>query len=487
MRKRRWVWLVIAAVAILVIGGGYLAYRRISAAARASQEPQLQTATVSQGDIVLSALGSGNLMPAVEADLVFNTDGLVAEVLVAVGDHVEAGAVLARLDTTDLERAVTQAEVSLRQAEITLEAALEPPDEATIQAARDAVDQATGALQLARISYQGTMSSTLVTESLDDAQANYDTRLAEYNAWLSEYEEGHVTYWYVDRAQQRLEDAELTLVRVQQQVDEQVQSATNSLAEAADHYTEAQADLEALLAGPDELDIESLELSQQTAEMALEVAREDLANATLVAPFDGVVTAVEVQVGETVGGTTAAVTLADMAAPMMQFWVEEADMGSAVVGNPVSIVFEALPDLTFFGEIIRVEPTLVEVDGYTAVQIWASVDTSAHPVALLAGMNAEVEIIAGEARNVLLVPVQALRELSPDQYAVFVVDANGELELRLVEVGLMDYVNAEILSGLAPGEEVSTGEAETAASVEVPSVEMPGGGFMIPGGPGGGR
>jgi len=102
-------------------------------------------------------------------------------------------------------------------------------------------------------------------------------------------------------------------------------------------------------------------------------------------------------------------------------------------------------------------------------------------------MNAEVEIIAGEARNVLLVPVQALRELSPDQYAVFVVDANGELELRLVEVGLMDYVNAEILSGLAPGDVVSTGEAETAASVEVPSVEMPGGGFMIPGGPGGGR
>ena len=93
-------------------------------------------------------------------------------------------------------------------------------------------------------------------------------------------------------------------------------------------------------------------------------------------------------------------------------------------------------------------------------------------------MNAEVEIIAGEARNAVLVPIQALREIAPDQYAVFVVQPNEELELRMVEVGLKDYVNAEILSGLEVGESVSVGAAESSGTSTGSSTEgeqpMPG-------------
>jgi multidrug efflux pump subunit AcrA (membrane-fusion protein) len=105
------------------------------------------------------------------------------------------------------------------------------------------------------------------------------------------------------------------------------------------------------------------------------------------------------------------------------------------------------------------------VDGTPAVQSYASVDLAAQPVPsvalgtgnLLSGMNAEIEVIAGEARDAVMVPFQALREIAVDQYAVFVVGTDGELEMRPVEVGLKDYVNAEILSGLEPGEVVATG------------------------------
>jgi multidrug efflux pump subunit AcrA (membrane-fusion protein) len=86
-------------------------------------------------------------------------------------------------------------------------------------------------------------------------------------------------------------------------------------------------------------------------------------------------------------------------------------------------------------------------------------------------MNVEVEVVAGEAQDALLVPVQALRELGEDQYAVFVVSADGELELRPVEVGLQDYVNAEILSGLERGEMVSTGETTSSASTSSSSTQ----------------
>jgi len=474
---RRKIWIVLIVVLLLIAGGGYAAYTRYSALAEAPPEPVLQTTTVTQGDIVITANGSGNLLPAAELELAFQTSGLVAEVLVETGDQVEVGDLLARLDTTDLERAVTQAEIALRQAEIRLEEVQEPPSEATIQRAQDAVDQAAAALYLAQISYDGTQNSVLVNETLGDAQAAYEVALERYTYWLDEYNKGDADYWFVENAQEKLDKEALTLARVQQQIDEQVQSATNGLADAADRYSQAQSDLEELLAGPGDLNIESLQLDVQTARMSLTVAQENLANAEMRSPFEGTITAVNTQVGDTVGETMAVVTLADLATPLVRFWVEETDLMSVALGNSVNVVFEALPDYVFAGEIVRVDPALVTVDGTSAVQVWASVALASHPVNLLSGMTAEVEIIAGEARGVLLVPVQALRELSPDQYAVFVVGPDGELEMRVVEVGLMDFVNAEITSGLELGEIVSTGveqSAETEATLEEEPMPMPG-------------
>ena len=78
-------------------------------------------------------------------------------------------------------------------------------------------------------------------------------------------------------------------------------------------------------------------------------------------------------------------------------------------------------------------------------------------------MTVSVEVVAGQAEGALLVPVQALREVAPGQYTVFVVDAGGKLTLRPVEIGLKDFANAEVLSGLAKGEVVSTGTVEVEA------------------------
>jgi macrolide-specific efflux system membrane fusion protein len=95
------------------------------------------------------------------------------------------------------------------------------------------------------------------------------------------------------------------------------------------------------------------------------------------------------------------------------------------------------------------------------VQASASLDAGNDAVRLIAGMNGTVEITAGEARGVLLVPIEALRELAPGSYAVFVVQGDGSLKLTPVTVGLRDVANAEILSGLNQGDVVSTGVVET--------------------------
>ena len=145
----------------------------------------------------------------------------------------------------------------------------------------------------------------------------------------------------------------------------------------------------------------------------------------------------------------------------MRFYVEEVDLGKVAVGAPVSVLFDAAPDLSFSGEIIRVDPALVTVDGSPAVQAWARLDPYEHEVTLLSGLTAEVEIVSGRSENTLLVPVQALREAAPGVFSVFVVQPDGSLKLVPVTVGLKDFANAEILSGLKAGDVVSTGTVET--------------------------
>jgi multidrug resistance efflux pump len=61
--------------------------------------------------------------------------------------------------------------------------------------------------------------------------------------------------------------------------------------------------------------------------------------------------------------------LATLDQSVVQFWVEESDLSSIAVGNRVNIVFEALPDLVYGGEITSVNPAMVTVGGTTALQL----------------------------------------------------------------------------------------------------------------------
>jgi RND family efflux transporter MFP subunit len=235
--------------------------------------------------------------------------------------------------------------------------------------------------------------------------------------------------------------------------------AKNRVAQAQNNVYQAWESLQLLQSEPLTDTLTRAELAVDEALLARENARLDLEAAQLYAPFDGTVMDVAATVGEQVGTNTPILTLADLSEPLVRFWVEEADLDKVAVGNPVSIIFEAFPDDTFAGEIVRVDPVLVTVDNTPAIQVWASLDLGDQDIDLLAGMTADVEVLAAEARDALLVPVEALREMSSGQYAVFVVKPDGELEMRAVVVGLMDVINAEILTGLDLGEIVSVGEA----------------------------
>jgi len=512
-RNSRWLIGVILLLVAAAAGGAWY-WQRNNDTASAAEEPVLQTARVRSGDITITASGSGNLIPNRELALGFRSGGVLAEAPVRVGEQVAAGQLLARLDDADARAQVAQAEANVALAEVKLAALTAGADPAAVAAAEASL--AAAEADLARMREPATAAELAASQenlrsarealailqagpdpqklaaaqaSLTLAEINVRTAQAAYDkvAPVTEMRDGSVIgigetkqaadLWQAttnyEKAKAEYDEisaghgadalaaARAKVAVAQAQLDAlKAGPSAESLAAAEAKVTQTQAQLASVRAGVDARDIESAELGVTQARLSLENAQRQLANAELRAPIAGTVLTLQAQAGESVGATPI-ITLADLNSQSLRFWVEEADLMSVAVGNPVEVVFDALPDLAFPGAITSVDPALVTVDGTLAVQAWASIDLTAHPVRLLSGMTADVEIIAGQAEDALLVPMQALRELAPGSYAVFVVKADGELEMRPVTVGLRDFANAEILSGLVKGDVVSTGTVET--------------------------
>ena len=201
------------------------------------------------------------------------------------------------------------------------------------------------------------------------------------------------------------------------------------------------------------------ELENAKAELA--VIEQELEQLELIAPFSGTVLAVNAASGDLVS-TSPIITLADLNHPMLEIFVDATDINQIGVGYEVEVVFDAFPDQIFSGKVISVDPSLVTSGNVQAVRGEMQLDEGsfAKPQTLPIGLNASVEIIGSRAENVLVVPVEALREISEGSYSVFVMEGD-QPTLKVVEVGLMDYTYAEIKSGLSEGDIVTTGVVET--------------------------
>ncbi|MBN1978882.1 MAG: efflux RND transporter periplasmic adaptor subunit [Anaerolineae bacterium] len=459
MKKRR-LWIILVAALLLVAGGGYFAYTRYFALAEKSTEATLETATVQQGDVVITADGSGELVPASEMGMAFRTSGVVDEVVAAVGDRVQQGDLLAQLKTDDLERALAEAESELELAQLDLAEVREGPSETELEDARAALRDAQVSLALAQSAYEKTFDSNL-DASVGVRKTEYDWWVGYYQKQKSKYEAGEISQADHDWAMAAMIAAEGRWQEaVNQATIEEIQ-ARNRLVQAQNTAYQRQQALEELENSPTIEDLVRAEVAVDRALVARQRAAADLEAAQLYAPFDAIVMDIAVDTGDQVDTNATILTLATLQEPLIRFWVEESDYGSVVVGNTVNIVFEAFPDDTYAGVVIRVDPVLATVDGTSAVQAWASIEIAwqeGSKGTIFSGMTADVEVIAAESRDALLVPVQALRELGEGQYAVFVVGASGEIEMRPVEIGLSDLANVEILSGLELGEVVSLGE-----------------------------
>ncbi|HLG93517.1 MAG TPA: efflux RND transporter periplasmic adaptor subunit, partial [candidate division Zixibacteria bacterium] len=152
------------------------------------------------------------------------------------------------------------------------------------------------------------------------------------------------------------------------------------------------------------------------AEAALSTAAERLAETELKAPIDGIILRKDVEEGQVIssgvssvsGGTTIAL-LANLDKVNVLADVDETDIGRVKVGQTVKAVADAFPDQEFVGRVLKVAPLAKVEQNVTTFEVTAEVDNPKH--LLKSGMNANVQIMTAEARNILMVPNEAVKEL----------------------------------------------------------------------------
>jgi RND family efflux transporter MFP subunit len=464
--KSKFVWAVLF---ILLAGGGAAAWYFLGGpgspyvASAAAATPDYHTATVRQGDLKISATGTGTLIASQSVDLSFSVSGAVTEVDVKVGDHVTSGKVLAKMGNSEsLQAAEAAAEVTYLTAEQALTTLQQNADLSLAQAYQDWLTaQQTYATDLdtqqrttiQRCSKEVNTSDTVTLASAykklqretawepgsDDwitARNDYDTALANYNYCMGYTSDEKVN------ASSALEVAKVAL--------QQAETKYNTLKAAS---------------GVDPSALALAEATAKAAETKLAQAKQNLEGTVLTAPMDGVVIYLAASVG-TIFDTSKFITIADLSHPTLQISLDATDLNKLATGYQVNAAFDALPDQVFTGQVIQVQPQLVTSGQYQVAQGLLLLDPGAAKTieTLPLGLSASVEVISKEVNNAILVPNEALKSLGGNQYAVFIVGNDGTLTLTPVQIGMADATNTEVTSGLKVGEVVSTGVTQTTKS-----------------------
>lgn len=198
----------------------------------------------------------------------------------------------------------------------------------------------------------------------------------------------------------------------------------------------------------------------------------------VIAPSDGMISYVMYNVGDTIQASESSdqwsLQLMDMYnTDEMHIYTTVSDLDVLYIRQdaPVSVTVDALPGEEFEGTVMRLDQ-YTDRDGKTVYNVQIKVEGRE---GLRPGMNTNCFVNSGESTDTLLVPIEAVFEEDRKQ-KVEVLNASGEIEIVEIEVGLMNDMYVEVLSGLEEGQQVVTGSTKDL----MPSQSVPENDSLLP-------
>ncbi|MEZ5364330.1 MAG: efflux RND transporter periplasmic adaptor subunit [Bryobacterales bacterium] len=338
--------------------------------------------------------------------------GRVAQTPVDIGDFVEKGQVVARLDASDLRLRSDQSSANLDQAK----AALRQAESRIGLTQGDKFDPSiVPEVQAAEAAYASAQAQARLAEA--DAK-RYENLVATGDVSLSNY-------------QQALTAAETARAQAAAQ-KQQYQAALNT---ARQSYQS----------------IESAQAAVRAAEAQLAQANKAMTDTAIVAPFAGYVTARPVAVGEYVSSSATIVTLVRLEPIRLELQIPEVDAAKLETGLTVESNVAAYPDRQFPCTISAINPAVDPQSRAVMVEARCANDERK----LRPGMFSNARILLRDEVEGVFVPKTAVfNDPTTESVQAFVVE-NGTARLRIVQTAEAGGSEIRVLSGIEPGEKVA--------------------------------
>lgn len=408
----------------------------------------LQTLIVARGDVEVTVNAIGTIGADQVVSVQFLQAGRVTEVPFQLGDRVVAGDVLAR-QVDDAQRlAVEQARLGVRVAELQKARLTAGPDDSQIRIAQANVAAAEGAVAsiASAVSPEQIRAAELSVQSAD--QAVTDARAARATASGDQAPEA---YALLDA---RIGQAEFQAEIAREQLAALRGSTGGQIGAAQARVTQAEAEAARLLAPPTQAQLDQADAQIANQQLTLERAERALAQMRLIAPFDGVLSALNVEVGALSAPGVPAAEITDTDPLRLTVQVDEIDVRQIREGQAARVRLDALPGVLLAATIERIALIGTNVGGIVSYDVRVRLDDTDPRVRV--GMTAEAEVVVEQRADVVIVPNAYIRlDRAADRAYVNRLDAAGALEEVEVSLGLQGGESSEITAGVREGDTVA--------------------------------
>jgi HlyD family secretion protein len=349
--------LSIVGLCLLVIGSGFASHGEVALVAQAA-EAQI--------------IAEGVIEPVRWGELRLTVGGEVTEILVDVGSQVSAGNLLLKLDDTDAALALQEAQAALEMARAKLALEKAKPQTEAVTAAEAELEAAKGKLwraaalrdQLAQAvtdaETKGVQAQLEATQA-EKRQVQFQLQLAEDD---NDQERQTKLRDQIRALDLRIAAAQTRLEAIPTISAAQLRGANAGVLAAQAQVDVAQAQLDLLKAGPQPEKIAIAEATVQQAEASLAVAQDTLSRLTLTAPFDGTVTKVYAEVGDTIAPGQVVLVLAALDNLRVKTTdLTELDVVHVTEGQRVTVTVDAFPEQPLQGQVSQIKLQAVEYRG----------------------------------------------------------------------------------------------------------------------------
>ncbi len=461
LRRKRTITIVIVAAVVML--GTLLAIYIVRSRAQSPLQ-DIITAKVTRADIIqkISATGNVDAQTGAQVNIGSQVTGRIKKLYVDIGNHVKAGQIIAILDLPDVEAQLNQARAGLSAAEQALAQQISGVSLQQTTTTTD-ISKAEATLATAQATYR--QDAETRSAQIAAAQAAVNQAMATYRnaeTFLSREQrlltQGYVARQDVDKAQAQANVAAAQLDSARQNAQLVITRTAAVLQTDEATVKSAQAALVAARAGTAQNTIKGQQVAAARAAVKQAAAnvsywQAQLAKTVIRTPVSGTVVTLSAQTGETVAAGLSAptlVTVVDLKRLQVDAYVDETDIGNVHIGQPASVTVDAYPNMAFTGVVTKI------ASAGTLQQNVVTYDTTialVNPRGLLKpAMTATVTIVVGEHRNVVVVPIEAVKYVGTMQ-VVYVVQGK-QIVVRPVVVGVSDDVHTEILRGVQPGETI---------------------------------